>query len=57
MARAKPAEAQSAAYVLVAAEPVRHDGADYAPGDPLPVSGEQAAALIASGAAQLRAKA
>lgn len=57
MARAKPAESQTAPYILVAIDPVRHDGADYAPGDTLPVSGEQAAALIASGAAQAQAKA
>ncbi len=37
---------------LVAVEPIRHDGADVAPGETFAVSAEAAAALIAAGAAK-----
>jgi hypothetical protein len=47
----KPAESEEPTVALVAVEPIRHDGVDYAPGDSL-IAGElAAAALIASGAA------
>ncbi len=50
---AKPKSAAPADEVtLVAVEPIRHDGADVAPGETLTVSPEAAAALLASGAAK-----
>ena len=50
---AKPKQAAPADEVsLVAVEPIRHDGADVAPGEALSVSPEAAEALVNSGAAK-----
>lgn len=50
---AKPKAAAPAGDVsLVAVEPIRHDGADVAPGETFAVSPEAAEALVNSGAAK-----
>lgn len=49
MAKAK-LETQTPLVVVIAREPIRYDGADYAIGDTLEVTPEAAAALEAAGA-------
>jgi hypothetical protein len=40
------------AVTIEALDPIRHNGADIAPGETVTVTAEQAAALIAAGAAR-----
>lgn len=46
-----PAAAEEPTVALVAVEPIRYDGLDYAPGEAFDAHETAAAALIASGAA------
>lgn len=50
MAKAKTATEAQTTLAVVAREPIRHDGADYAIGDTFEVTPEAAAALEAAGA-------
>lgn len=55
-AAAKAAVAKDESLVmLVAKEPIRHDGVDIAPGDPFAAGPDAAAALLQSGAADTAA--
>lgn len=49
----KPKAAPADEVSLVAVEPIRHDGADVAPGETFAVSPEDAESLVNSGAATI----
>jgi hypothetical protein len=51
-AKADPAAEAVQSIEIEAVEPIRHDGEDVAPGARLTLPAEQAAELIAAGAAQ-----
>ena len=53
MATKKTPVATAPSVKLVAVEPIRHDGDDYAPGDELEADGVSAKQLVDIGAAQL----